>query len=268
MSVFHQAVAIQVGVAVLLALGFWLVANAGRYAFGHAGFMSIGAYSASILTVERNWNLWLALPAAAISAAIAGALIGLVALRLSLLHLAILTFVFAELIATLLDQWDLVGGASGYVGMHGTTVFMTWICVAVIVVFLALFARSRFGLSSAVIREDSLAAQASGVPTTRVMVKLFALSAAVTGVAGAVSAHFLMFIRPDDFGPAQSMVIVLYVVFGGAQFFWGAAAGAIVLSLLPIYIDFLDRWYTIVYGSLFMVLMIVRPQGIIGRARP
>jgi branched-chain amino acid transport system permease protein len=94
---------------------------------------------------------------------------------------------------------------------------------------------------------------------------MFAVSAAITGAAGALAAHFLLFIRPTDFDAGQSMVIVLYVVFGGLQFYWGAAAGAIVLAALPIYFNFLERWYQIVYGALFVVLMIVRPQGVVGR---
>lgn len=267
MSAFHEAVVIQVAVAVLLALGYWLAASTGRFAFGHAGFMAIGAYSASILTVKHSWNLWPAVVVAGAVAAVAGALIGSVALRLSLLYLAIITFVFAQLVATLISQWDYVGGATGFTGMSGTTVALALTAVAVVTGYLFLHARSRLGLACAAIREDELAARASGLHTTRITVQVFAMSAAITGAAGAIAAHFLLYVGPKDFDAAQSMVIILYVVFGGVQFFWGAAAGAIVLSLLPIYVGFLDRWYQIVYGSLFVLLMIVRPQGIIGRSR-
>lgn len=267
MSAFHEAVVIQVGVAVLLGLGYWMAASTGRFAFGHAGFMAIGAYASSILTVDFDWNLWVALPVGGAVAALAGAIIGLVALRLSLLYLAIITFVFAQLVATLLSQWDYVGGATGMVGMNGTTVSVVAVFVLVVVAYLVLHTRSRFGLACAAVREDELAARASGLSTTTIAVQMFALSAAVTGVAGGLAAHFLLFISPRQFGPTQSIVIILYVVFGGVQYFWGAAVGAIVLSLLPIYLTFLDEWYQIVYGSLFVVLMIVRPQGVIGRSR-
>lgn len=267
MSAFHQAVVIQVAIAVLLALGYWVAASTGRFAFGHAGFMAIGAYAGSILTVKHSWNLWLAVGAAAAIAAVAGALIGSISLRLSLLYLAIITFVFAQVVATLISQWDYVGGATGFVGMSGTTVPLALTLVLVVVAYLALHTRSRLGLACAAIREDELAARASGLATTKIAVQMFAVSAAITGAAGAVAAHFLLFINPDSFDAAQSMVIVLYVVFGGIQYFWGAAAGAVVLSLLPIYFNFLDRWYQIVYGALFVVLMIVRPQGVIGRSR-
>jgi branched-chain amino acid transport system permease protein len=137
----------------------------------------------------------------------------------------------------------------------------------VVVAYLTLHTRSRLGLACAAIRDDELAARASGLATTRIAIEMFAVSAAITGAAGALAAHFLMYISPSEFGASQSLVIVLYVVFGGLQYFWGAVVGAIVLSLLPIYVTFLDRWYQIVYGSLFVVLMIVRPQGLIGRSR-
>lgn len=265
MSAFHQAVFIQVGIAVLLALGYWVAASTGRFAFGHAGFMSIGAYAGAIATVKHGWNLWLAVAVAAAVATVAGAAIGFVALRLNLLYLAIITFVFAQLVVTLLNQWDYVGGATGFVGMSGTTVSMVAVVVIVVVAYLVLHTRSRLGLACAAIREDEVAARASGLATTKIMVQMFAVSAAITAAAGALAAHFLRFIEPERFGATQSMVIVLYVVFGGVQYFWGAATGAIVLSLLPIYFDFLERWYQITYGALFVVLMIVRPQGIIGR---
>lgn len=265
MSLFHQAVVIQAGIAVLLALGYWMAVSTGRFAFGHAGFMAIGAYAGSILTVKHSWNLVLAVIVAGAVTAIAGAAVGLVALRLNMLYLAIITFVFAQFVATLIKQWDYVGKATGMFGMSGTTVPLVLTFVLVVIAYLVLHTRSRFGLACAAVREDELAARASGLSTTKIAVQMFALSAAVTGAAGALAAHFLLFIRPSQFDSAKSLVIVLYVVFGGVQYFWGAAVGAVVLSLLPVYFNFLDRWYQILYGLLFMLLMMVRPQGVIGK---
>jgi branched-chain amino acid transport system permease protein len=217
------------------------------------------------MTVKHGWSLWAAVLVAAATATIAGAAVGLIALRLNLLYLAIITFVFAQLVATLINQWDYVGGATGFVGMSGTTIALVAVWVLAVVAYLVLHTRSRLGLACAAIREDEVAARAAGLATTKIMVQMFAVSAAITGAAGALAAHFLMFISPRDFDAGQSMVIVLYVVFGGIQYFWGAAAGAIVLSLLPIYLNWLERWYQIAYGALFVVLMILRPQGIVGR---
>lgn len=265
MSEFTQAVIMQVGTNVLLALGYWIAVSTGKYSFGHAAFMAIGAYAASLLTLNFGWPLPAALLAAAGVSAVAGALIGWIALRLSLLYLAIVTLVFSELINIAISEWDYAGGASGLVGMTGTTVTLVLVCIAIVVAYLVLLSRSRLGLSYAAIREDERAAVASGIRITLVAVGAFATSAAVTGVAGALAAHQQLIISPSLFGPQQSLIIILYCVFGGVEYFWGAAAGAIALSLLPIYLDSLADWYQIIYGLLFVALMIVRPQGLIGR---
>jgi branched-chain amino acid transport system permease protein len=265
-SDFNEAVLIEVGIAVLLALGYWIAAVTGRYSFGHVGFMAIGAYAASILTVNFAWPLPLAMLVSAASAAVAGALIGWVALRLSMLYLAIVTFIFGQLVQLLFSLWEYVGGASGFVGPNGTTVPLVLACILLVVAYLVLLTRSRMGLAYAAIREDEQAALASGLSITRIAVGAFATSAAVTGVAGALSAHFVFVISPAQYGPAQALLVILYVVFGGVQYFWGAIVGAVVLSLLPIYVDFLADWYQIVYGLLFILMMILRPQGLIGRS--
>ena len=265
MSVFVEAVVLQVGINVLLALGYWVAVSTGKFSFGHAAFMAIGAYTASILTVNYAWPLSLALVAAAVTSTLAGGLIGWLALRLSMLYLAIITLVFAELVNVVISQWDYVGGASGLLGMTGTTVPLMATCLVIVAVFLALLTRSRLGLAYSAIREDEQAAMASGVRITRVAASAFAVSAAVTGVAGALAAHQQLIITPSLYGPQQSLIIILFCVLGGVQYFWGAAIGAIVLSLLPVFFSGLAEWYEILYGLLFVVLMIVRPQGIIGR---
>lgn len=263
---FYDSVLTQVGIAVLLALGYWVGAVTGRYSFGHAGFMAIGAYAASILTVNFAWSLPAAMLVAGAAAAVAGAFIGWIALRLSMLYLAIVTFIFGQLVITLLSLWDYVGGAAGFIGPSGTTVALVVASVLTVIAYLLLLTRSRLGLAYAAIREDGQASAASGLSVTRIAVGAFATSAAITGIAGALSAHSLFVISPSLYGPSQALLVILYVVFGGVQYFWGAIVGAVVLATLPIYVDFLSDWYLIVYGLLFVFMMIVRPQGLIGRA--
>lgn len=265
LSAYSEGVVIQVGVAILLGLGYWIAVNTGRFSFGHAGFMAIGAYGSSILTVKMNWPLELAMVVGGIAAAVAGALIGWTALRLSLLYLAIITLVFAELVKILLSNWSYVGGASGLPGPSGTSLSLVATTVVLVVAYLWLVSRSRVGLAYAALREDEDAAEALGLNTTRIEVAAFTQSAFVTGLAGALSAHFFLFISPDDFGAEQSLVIILYAVFGGIQTFLGPIAGAVALELYVVVFDFLTEWFLFVYGGLFVVLMIVRPQGIIGR---
>jgi branched-chain amino acid transport system permease protein len=266
MDAYTEAVVIKVGIAILLALGYWITVATGKYSFGHAAFMSIGAYGASILTLKFELSLPLAMLVGGVAAAVVGAFIGWIALRLSMLYLAIITFASAEIVRILFDSWDYVGGASGLFGMTGTSVELVAISILVVVVYLFLLSRSRKGLSYEAIREDEQAARACGLGVTRISVEAFAVSAAITGVAGALSAHETLIITPGQFGAAQSLLIILFVVLGGVQYFWGAIVGAVVLTMLPIWFDFLTDYYQITYGLMFVVLMILRPQGIVGRS--
>ena len=266
MDAYTEAVVIKVGIAILLALGYWVTVATGKYSFGHAAFMSIGAYTASILTLKFDLPLEMAMLVGGLAGAVIGAFIGWIALRLSMLYLAIITFAFAEIVRILLDGWDYVGGASGLFGMTGTTVELVAVCIVVVVIYLFFLSRSRKGLSYEAIREDEQAARACGLGVTRISVEAFAVSAAITGVAGALSAHETLIITPNLFGAPQSLLIILFVVLGGVQYFWGAIVGAVVLTMLPIWFDFLEDYYQITYGLMFVLLMIVRPQGIVGRS--
>ena len=198
MSAFYAAVITQVGINVLLALGYWIAVSTGKYSFGHAAFMAIGAYASSILTLNFGWSLPVALVAGAVFAAVGGALVGWVALRLTMLYLAIITLVFSELLITLISQWDYVGGGSGLIGMSGTSVPLVLVFVILTVIYLVLLTRSRMGLAYAAIREDEQAAMGAGIKITLVSVGAFATSAAVTGIAGGLAAHQQLIINPTS----------------------------------------------------------------------
>ena len=268
MSLYVEGILIVVGVNILLALGYWITVNTGQFSFGHAAFMAIGAYVGSILTVKMGWPLVPAMLVAGVAAGLTGALIGFPALRLSMLYLAMATLGFAELTQIVFLNWGYVGGASGMTGMRGASLPLVLGTVLVVVVYLWLVSRSRVGLAYAAVREDEAAARASGLNVTHIKVMAFGQGAFVTGLAGALYAHQILHIDPSNFGVQQSLIIVLYVMFGGLATFWGPLLGAGILTLLPEWFDFLRDWYLIVYGALFVVLMIVRPQGLIGRSAP
>jgi branched-chain amino acid transport system permease protein len=267
-SLYVEGILIVVGVNILLALGYWITVNTGQFSFGHAAFMAIGAYVASILTVKFGWPLVPAMLVGGLAAGVTGALIGFPALRLSMLYLAMATLGFAELTQIVFLNWDYVGRASGMTGMRGASLPLVAGTVVLVVVYLWLVSRSRVGLAYAAVREDEAAARASGLNVTQIKVMAFGQGAFVTGLAGGLYAHQILHIDPSNFGVQQSLIIVLYVMFGGLATFWGPLLGAGVLTLLPEWFDFLRDWYLIVYGMLFVLLMIVRPQGLIGRSGP
>ena len=158
MSAFTQSVILQVGINVLLAVGYWIAVSTGRYSFGHVGFVAIGAYTSSILTENFSWPLPVALLGAAAAATVGGVLVGFMALRLPMLYLAIITLVFSVGHRHLAKSGTTSAGAIGMFGMDGTSIPMVLVCLAIVVVYLLLLSRSRLGLAYSAIREDDQAA--------------------------------------------------------------------------------------------------------------
>lgn len=266
MSIYVEGVLVGMGINMILALGYWLSANTNQFSLGHAGFMAVGAYVGSVATLDLGLPLPLGMVLAGLASGVVGILAGFPGLRLSLLHLAMVTLAFAELVQIGLSNLDSVGGLSGLSGMSGTTLTMVAVTLALTLGFVVLHTRSRHGLAAVAVREDPEAARAAGINVTGVKVAAFGWSALFTGVAGALLAHHLLFIQPSLFGVSQSVLIVLFVVFGGLYSYWGPIVGAGVLTLLPEVVD-AQGYYLILYGSLFVVLMIVRPAGLIGGGR-
>ncbi len=264
-SVFADSVIIGAGINILLALGLYFTLATGQFSVGHGGFMAIGAYTASVLTVNFGWALVPAVLCGAGAAFAIGVLIGLPVLRFSHLYLAMATFGFGEIVRAVFSITDYVGGVGGMRGMMGTTAPMVLVFVAFAIAFSWLHARSRWGLACDAIRQDENAAAAMGIDVRLNKVLAFGVGAALTGMGGGLYAHHFFFIDPPTFGLQMSVAIILFVIFGGIETFWGAVLGAIVLSLLPDLFRFLKDWYLFVYGLLFIVLMIFRPQGVIDR---
>lgn len=254
-----------VGINVLLAVGLWTTVSTGQFSFGHAAFMGVGAYVASFLTVTLKVPLIPAAGVGAVAAGLTGVLIGFPALRLSHLYLAMATLGFAEIARVIFMNQQALGGAFGLGGMSGSTPLLVWISVVVAITYLSLLGRSRLGLAFEAVRQDEIAARAMGLNVTWIKVMAFGQGALITGFAGALFGHFTFFIEPNMFGIERSVLILLFVIFGGMYNLWGAVLGAIILSLFPEVFRFLKDWYLFVYGGVLVVMMIWRPQGILGQ---
>lgn len=264
-SPFIDSVIIGVGINVLIALGLYFTLATGQFSVGHGGFMAVGAYTASILTVNFGWALLPAVLCSALAAFAIGILIGLPVMRFSHLYLAMATFGFGEIVRSIFSVIDYVGGVGGMRGMGGTGVPIVLGFVVAAIAFSWLHSRSRWGLACDAIRQDEDAAAAMGINVRMNKVMAFGVGAGITGVGGGLYAHHFFFIEPSTFGLNMSVAIILFVIFGGIETFWGAILGAAVLSLLPDLFRFLKDWYLFVYGFLFVLLMIFRPQGVIDR---
>jgi branched-chain amino acid transport system permease protein len=263
-SPYLEDVLIQLGINVILALSLYFPLSAGQLSLGQGGFMAIGAYLASWLTATHGWPWPLAFAAGAAAAGVVGALVGLPALRVRGIYLVLLTMAFGEIVRVFFLNFEPTGAAQGFRGMPFVTTLPLVAVLAVAVAILAArTAASRTGRAFAAINRDELAAEVMGIDVTRAKLASFTVGAVVAGLAGALWAHYVQFIEPEEFGFARSVMPFTFVVVGGLQTFWGALVGAAVLTLLPEWLRFLKEWRLALYGVAMLAVMIVRPQGLV-----
>jgi len=223
-----------VGINAILALSIYVPLSAGLLSVGTAGFMSIGAFTATLLTMQARAPYALAVAAGGVTAAIAGLVLGVPVLRLRGVYLAIATIGFGEIVRIVFLNVPFTGGALGINGIPRITEW--WHIAIVLLVLVYLFARmpgSKMGVALAAIREDEVAARASGVEVTRYKTMAFVLGAAIAGVAGGLSAHLTFFISPNEFSFALAVNTLVYAVVGGTAAFVGPILGAAIITLLP-----------------------------------
>jgi branched-chain amino acid transport system permease protein len=218
--------------------------------------------------VNLAWPFAAALAAGTLAAAVVGAIVGFPALRIKGVYLIILTMGFGEIVRVFFLNFEPTGGASGLGGIPGETTLA--VLVPVVLVLLAAFwqlHRSRAGRAIAAVNEDELAAEIIGINLTRVKVAAFALGGGLAGLAGGFYAHYATFIDPAQFGFQRSAEIFIMVLLGGMGNFVGAMVGAIVVTVLPEMLRFLQDWRMTFFGTLLVVMMIVRPWGLVGARR-
>jgi branched-chain amino acid transport system permease protein len=263
-SPYFEDVLIQLGINVILALSLYFPLSAGQLSLGQGGFMAIGAYLASWLTATHGWPWPLGFAAGAAAAGVVGALVGLPALRVRGIYLVLLTMAFGEIVRVFFLNFGPTGAAQGFRGMpFVTTLPLVAVLAVAVAVLAARTAASRMGRAFAAINRDELAAEVMGIDVTRAKLASFTVGAVVAGLAGALWAHYVQFIEPEEFGFARSVMPFTFVVVGGLQTFWGSLVGAAVLTLLPEWFRFLKEWRLALYGVAMLAVMIVRPQGLV-----
>jgi branched-chain amino acid transport system permease protein len=263
---YAEDVLIQLGINVILALSLYFPLCAGQLSLGQSGFMAIGAYLASWLTAAHGWPWPVAFAAATLVAGLVGGLVGLPALRVSGIYLVLMTLAFGEIVRVFFLNFAPTGAAQGFRGMPFVTTLPLVTALAVLVAWLAArTARSRMGRAFGAINRDELAAAVVGVDVTRAKLLSFTVGAAIAGLAGALWAHYVQFIEPEEFGFARSVTPFTFIVVGGLDSYWGAVVGAALLTLLPEWLRFLKEWRLVFYGVAMIAVMIARPQGLVDR---
>jgi branched-chain amino acid transport system permease protein len=265
-----------VGINMILTLSLNLVNGyMGEFSVGHAGFMAIGAYVAAILGVwyvPRELGPWLfpfLLMAGGLAAALAGLVVAFPSFRTRGDYLAIVTLAFNMIVKSVLENLDVVGGPRGFKDISLLTNF-PWVVFWVLVTLYLLrnLVYSNFGRGITAIREDEVAANLTSVDTRRLKVYAFCISAFFAGVAGGLFAHLLQFINPRSFSILKSTDMLVMVYLGGMGSLTGSLLGATLFTLVLEFLRPLGLWRWVIGPLLLVLLMIFRPQGIMGFKDP
>jgi branched-chain amino acid transport system permease protein len=279
-----------VGINITLAVSLNLINGlTGQFSIGHAGFMAVGGYSATYLTVYHGETLAglvggtpmggvgstivmvSSLTVGALAAAFAGLVVGIPSLRLKGDYLAIVTLGFSEIIRVVILNIPAVGGATGFTDALPITNFFWIFSVALLTITIVRnITNSTFGRALGAVRGDEIAAEAMGINTTRYKVTAFVISAALAGMAGGLSGQlFANPLNPQNLNFVKSIEVIVMIVVGGIGSITGAVVGATTLTILPEALRTVDQQFPglrmVLYALLLILFMIFRPQGLLGR---
>lgn len=265
----------------------------GLFSLGHAGFMAIGAYAATLLTfpvvlrkayelpllpsmlggAEYQWPFLPAILVAGVLAALAAILVGAPVLRLRGHYLAVATLGFMVIITTLAKTLrDLTRGSAGIqVIPHYTNIWWVYVWVVITIYVIWRIINSSYGRAMMAIRDDETAAQSQGINLVKYKLLSFIAGAFFAGVAGGLYAHLTRAIRPYEFSFTMTFEIVIMLVIGGAGTMIGPVVGAALLIALGYALKPLEEGLNLyglielVYATLLIIIMLWRPEGVAGR---
>lgn len=295
---YTRSILVFAGVNIIAAYSFYAPFKTGQVSLGQAGFMAIGAYASAILTRKFGLPFAAAFPVAGAAAGIIGVLVGFPALRIKGIYLLLLTLGFAEIVQVVMLSWDFVGGAQGFRQIPFNPSILEYVVgmIVVLILFFARLERASLGRAMDAIHQDETAAEVMGLDVVRIKLLAFGLGAVIAGLAGALYAHHATYVDSGTFNIMVAVEILMFVVVGGSSTYWGPLLGAAFLTLLPEFLRTLRDWLElvpvawtdffpmnrvydflhdaldfenakrlIVYGLIIMLMMILRPDGLLTR---
>jgi branched-chain amino acid transport system permease protein len=295
---YTRSILIFAGINVLAAYSFYAPFKTGQVSLGQAGFMAIGAYASAILTQKFGVPFAVALVVGGIVSGLIGFAVGFPALRIKGIYLLLLTLGFSEIVQVIALSWDYVGGAQGFrqITFNKYTLDYLVVLIPLTILFFARLERASLGRAMDSIHQDETAAEVMGIDVVRTKLFAFGLGAAIAGIAGGLYAHHATFMDSSTFNIMLAVEILMFVVIGGASTYWGPLLGAIFLTGLPEFLRTLREWLElvpvewtnffpmnkvydflhdfldfenakrlIVYGIILILMMILRPDGLLTR---
>jgi branched-chain amino acid transport system permease protein len=258
---------------VVLGLNF-VTGWAGQINFGQAAFYGLGAYTTAI--AAKAGLPWIATPLLSVIVVVAASLmLGLPTMRLRTYYLAMTTIGFGEIVRLIIVHWEPVtGGTSGLRAIPGISLFgfgpqgqiqhyyllIATLALAVLIAFR--IRNSALGRDMIATRDSEIAAEQSGVDTTRTKLLAFMIGAVYAGLAGCLYASSIRFISPDSFSGTQAILLMTMLIVGGMGSIVGCVIGAMVLTVLPEALRFLGQWYLVLYGLGVIAVIALAPGGL------
>ena len=277
-----------VAIYAIVAVGLMLLAGfTGQFSIGHAAFMGVGAYTEAYLAA-RGWPFPLSMALAMVLSAVVGVVVGLPAVRVKGIYLAIATLSFGIIVEEVLARWESVTGGNAGISVPAPLLaghsfldstrfyYVCLVCIVVATLGVLNLLRSPTGRAFVAIRDSEISAQSMGIHLARYKLLSFAISAALAGLGGALYAHQMQFISPDQFSLLQSIDLMLIVVIGGLGAVHGAFLGALFLIGMPQLIAMVKDWLpaaiggasglqSVVYGLVLIAFVMLEPMGMYGR---
>jgi branched-chain amino acid transport system permease protein len=257
----------------------------GLLSLAHGAFFGLGAYTSALLVTKAGWNFWATIPPAMAVAALVGALLGLLTLRLAGHYFAISTLSFGIVVSLILEKWDdLTEGPRGISSIPAPTpislfglgdvqfesntakYYLAVATLGLCLLFVWRLVHSPIGRALEAIRQNELLASCLGVDLVFYKLLAFSVSAAMAGLAGVLYSVYITYINPADAGLWNGFYAVMYIVIGGMGTFWGPMIGALFLVTLPEFLRMFQDYRLLLLGVLLILTITFLPDGIMGGA--
>lgn len=278
---------VMIGISIILALGLnFQVGSTGIPNLGFAAFYGVGAYASALLAINFKLDFWITIFLGALVSAFFGFLVGLPSLKTRTYHLALVSIAFGLVVYIMLNNLDFTGGPNGVkdipapavlgVSLFKTPVifgvnypmqlnfyFLVLFFIAITLIVANALYHSKIGLYWNAVREDEIAAKCSGINVSSVKILAFCVGAFFAGIAGALYAHYIGYISPENFNMNVSLLILGMVIMGGMDNIAGACVGAFILTMAPEKFRSLADFRMVATGLILILMLIFRPSGII-----
>ena len=264
---YLEGIAITTGINIIAVLGVTLLLGfTGLFTFGHAAYMAVGAYVSALASMKLGTPFPVSLLLGMIATVMCTIPVGYPTLRLRGDYFVIGTLGVSEIIILLLENLDFItGGARGLPGIPIRTNLWNTMALVILSIWLVRnFVTSRYGRNCIAVREDELAAGCIGIDTFRTKMLVLMVSGALAGLAGGLLAHYVGLLHPRMFGIIRSTDLTIMVIFGGLGSITGSVVATAVLSVLPEILRSAAEWRFVAYGVAVVVVMIMRPSGLLG----